>query len=297
LINQEDEMSEKRASLEVIAPTVEEAVASGLADLGLPREAVEVEVLDEGARGLFGLGSRQARVRLKIKAAISAERKSPEETPIAQPTNEAIASEDISSLQETEAPSVAPAEQKTVSRHIETAAQAVTETTEKIEGEEAGEDHEMILRIARETVEELLDRMKVQASVTARFGEPDDARSRAPLLVDVRGDDLAILIGRKAETLNALQYITSLIVGKELGRAVPLVVDVEGYRERRSREVRQLARRMAEQAIKTGRRQYLEPMPANERRLVHIELRDNPDVYTESTGEDPRRKVMVIPKD
>jgi len=85
-------------------------------------------------------------------------------------------------------------------------------------------------------------------------------------------------------------------VGKELGRAVPLVVDVEGYRERRNREVRQLARRMAEQAIKTGRRQYLEPMPANERRLVHIELRDDPDVYTESTGEDPRRKVMVIPK-
>jgi spoIIIJ-associated protein len=174
---------------------------------------------------------------------------------------------------------------------------SVTEASEEAEEAETSEDREMVLRIAQETVEELLDRMKIQASVTAHFGEPDDARSRAPLLVDVRGDDLSILIGRKAETLNALQYITSLIVGKELGRAVPLVVDVEGYRERRSREVRQLARRMAEQAVKTGRRQYLEPMPANERRLVHIELRDDPDVYTESTGEDPRRKVMVIPKD
>jgi spoIIIJ-associated protein len=112
----------------------------------------------------------------------------------------------------------------------------------------------------------------------------------------VHGDDLSILIGPKAETLNALQYITHLIVGKELGRSVPLVVDVEGYRERRALQIRRLARRMAEQAVKSGRRQALEPMPANERRLVHIELRENPDVTTESVGEDPRRKVTIIPK-
>jgi spoIIIJ-associated protein len=289
-------MSEKRASLEIIAPTVEEAVASGLTDLGLPREAVEVEVLDEGARGLFGLGSRQARVRLTIKAAPATAPKSHEETPIPQPVGEAITGVYTSAEQEVEAPPIASVEKEATSRQAETVQLAVAESTEETEEAEGGEDRETILRIAQETVEELLDRMKIQASVTARFGEPDDARSRAPLLVDVRGDDLSILIGRKAETLNALQYITNLIVGKELGRAVPLVVDVEGYRERRSREVRQLARRMAEQAIKTGRRQYLEPMPANERRLVHIELRDDPDVYTESTGEDPRRKVMVIPK-
>ena len=289
-------MSEKRASLEIIAPTVEEAVASGLTDLGLSREAVEVEVLDEGARGLFGLGSRQARVRLTIKSSPGAAPKSPEETPIPQPVGEATTDAYTSAEQEVEAPPIASVEKEATSRQAETVQLAVAESTEETEEAEGGEDRETILRIAQETVEELLDRMKIQASVTARFGEPDDARSRAPLLVDVRGDDLSILIGRKAETLNALQYITSLIVGKELGRAVPLVVDVEGYRERRSREVRQLARRMAEQAIKTGRRQYLEPMPANERRLVHIELRDDPDVYTESTGEDPRRKVMVIPK-
>jgi spoIIIJ-associated protein len=291
-------MSEKRASLEIIAPSVEEAIASGLSDLGLPREAVEVEVLDEGARGLFGLGSRQARVRLTIKSEPAAGPKSSEELPLPQPVSEATAGRQSAPVQEVEASPVTPppVEKKAISQQTEAAQLAVAEATEEAEEAETSEDREMILRIAQETVEELLDRMKIQASVTARFGEPDDARSRAPLLVDVRGDDLAILIGRKAETLNALQYITSLIVGKELGRSVPLVVDVEGYRERRSREVRQLARRMAEQAIKTGRRQYLEPMPANERRLVHIELRDDPDVYTESTGEDPRRKVMVIPK-
>jgi spoIIIJ-associated protein len=93
-----------------------------------------------------------------------------------------------------------------------------------------------------------------------------------------------------------LQYIASLIVGKELGHSIPMVVDVEGYRKRREQQIRQLARRVADQAIKTGRRQILEPMPANERRLVHIELRDNPDVTTQSVGEEPRRKVTIIPE-
>ncbi|HEX9028802.1 MAG TPA: R3H domain-containing nucleic acid-binding protein, partial [Anaerolineales bacterium] len=153
-----------------------------------------------------------------------------------------------------------------------------------------------ILTVARDTVFDLLEKMKVRARVTAHYGEADDARSKAPVLVDVRGDDLSILIGPRAETLNALQYISSLIVGKELGHSIPLVIDVEGYRARREQQIRLLARRMADQAIKSGRRQVLEPMPANERRLIHIELRSNPQVTTESVGEEPRRKVTIVPK-
>jgi spoIIIJ-associated protein len=114
--------------------------------------------------------------------------------------------------------------------------------------------------------------------------------------VDINGKDLSILIGRHAETLNALQYITGLILGKELGYSIPLILDVENYRKRREQQLRQLARRMADQAIKTGRRQMLEPMPANERRIIHIELRANAQVETESVGEEPRRKVTILPK-
>jgi spoIIIJ-associated protein len=113
--------------------------------------------------------------------------------------------------------------------------------------------------------------------------------------VDVEGDDLSILIGKRSETLNALQYITRLIVGKELERSVLIIIDVEGYRSRRERQLRQLAQRMAEQAIKTGRRQILEPMPPNERRIIHIELRGNKQVETESRGEEPHRKVTINP--
>ena len=137
--------------------------------------------------------------------------------------------------------------------------------------------------------------MNIQADVSASYGEVDDVRGTRAILVDITGKDLSILIGKRSETLNALQYISRLIVSKELGENITLVIDVEGYRERRQVQIRQLARRMADQAVKTGRRQILEPMPASERRIIHMELRDNANVRTESMGEDPHRKVTIIP--
>lgn len=257
-------MSIQRTSLEIIAPTIEEATAKGLAELGLPREAVEVETLDEGSRGLFGLGSRQARVRLTIRT-------SPESLILAQEENIESTEllEPISTLTEEAAPP---------------------------EELEEAVDLDRILEVTTQTVQELLEKMGIDAQVKASFSENLDNRSRVPVMVDIRGSDLSILIGRHAETLNALQYITSLIIGKELGHSVSILLDVEGYRQRREQQLRQLARRIADQAVKTGRRQILEPMPANERRMIHIELRDHPSVKTESIGEDPHRKVTIIPK-
>ena len=276
-------MSEKRTSLEIIAPSIEEAVARGLADLNLPEESVEVEVLDSGSKGLFGLGFRQARVRLTIKDSAGVAIKGPDE--------------EIGSFIEP-VKTGAPVEIEAVKYSGESltpAAEQPAKTITAPTSEKSQPDEELLL-VAKEIVQELLMKMRVRARVTARFGEPDEPHERIPLHVDVHGDDLSILIGPKAETLNALQYISGLIVSKEVGHSVPLVVDVEGYRARRTNQIRQLARRMAEQAIRTGRRQVLEPMPASERRLVHIELRENPDVTTESVGEEPRRKVTIIPK-
>jgi spoIIIJ-associated protein len=97
--------------------------------------------------------------------------------------------------------------------------------------------------------------MKISADVHAYHGDPDDDSSRPPIHVDIHGDDLSILIGRKAETLNALQFIAKLILGKELEKSVPLNIDVEGYRKRRDRQIRQLATRVANQVNDTGQRQ------------------------------------------
>lgn len=241
----------QRATTEVIAPTVEEAVQDGLAELGLPADAVEIEVLDEGSRGIFGLGTRMARVRLSVK-----------ESPAIEPP------------QATAEPGATP----TAAAHVSM-------------------KDDIALHVARETVSELLERMNIKAKVTTHLGELDEHNDSLPILVDISGEDLSILVGRRSETLNALQYISRLIVNKELGRNISLILDVEGFRQRRDRQLRHLAQRMADQALKTGRRQLLEPMPANERRIIHMELRNHPGVTTESQGEEPHRKVTIIPKE
>jgi spoIIIJ-associated protein len=251
----------ERTTLEKIAPNVEEAITLGLAELGLGRDAVDIEVLDEGSRGLLGIGGRQARVRLTVK--------------MAQP---AVV---------TEVPE----------KHEESRAAVHSLPIESAELTEADFSvlDDNLLFISRQTVAELLEKMKVRARVEVRFGEPDEDNQR-PVLVDIHGDDLGILIGRRAEILNAMQYIVNLIVSKQVEHWVQVVVDVEGYRSRRDRQLRQMAVRMADQAIKTGRRQVLEPMSAAERRIIHLELRDHPRVATQSIGEEPARKVTIVPK-
>ena len=224
---------------------------------------LEAEVLDEGSRGFLGLGSRQARVRLSIKN-----------------NDERPAEIKVSS---TAAAATAPEPEEEF------------EDEEDIEVDEYQEESETdeTLAIAKQVVSDLLSKMKINAQVHAKYLEPEDEKDESVLLVDIRGQDLSILIGRRSETLNALQYIANLIVGKQLGHWVPLMIDVQGYRFRRERQLRKLARRMADQAIQTHRRQVLEPMPANERRFIHLELRDHPDVMTQSTGEEPYRKVTI----
>lgn len=246
-------MSENRTSLEIIAPTVAEAIQQGLEQLEVPSSQVSIDILDEGSRGLFGIGARQARVRLTLL------------TP-APP------------LPATPAPVIEQAEASPQTEHLPLAGNLT------------------YLKQAEQIVSRLLQEMRIRAQVTASYADQPNATGETPLQVDIRGKDLTILIGPQAETLNALQYLVTLIMGKKIGRAIPIIIDVEGYRTRRENQLRRLARKMAEQAVKTGRRQVLEPMPANERRIVHLELRDFEGVTTESIGEEPRRKVTIIPK-
>jgi spoIIIJ-associated protein len=138
--------------------------------------------------------------------------------------------------------------------------------------------------------------MGLEAQVSAHYGDID-REDRRFIHVDVRGNDLSVLIGRRSETLNAFQYVASLIIGKESQQFVQLQVDVEGYRARREKQLVQMAQRMADQVAKNGRRQTLEPMPSAERRIIHIALRENPAVTTESTGEEPHRKVVILPRE
>jgi spoIIIJ-associated protein len=166
-------------------------------------------------------------------------------------------------------------------------------------GDEADEDSGPIdpqLELARQTLADLLEKMTIAAEVVAEWTAPDPATGERAMVLDVRGDDLGLLIGRKGETLAALQYITRLILSKATGEGVDVIVDVQGHKRRREEQLRRMARRMAEQAAQRHRVMTLEPMPANERRIVHLELRDHPSVRTESVGEGTHRKVTIIPK-
>jgi len=251
----------QKTTLEIIAPTVEEAIAQGLAQLGLTADAVSVEVLDAGTKGFFGLGKPQVRVRLTVNPSGGTMNVQTESIPVSQP------------------------EAKRVETKLESPAKEA----------EPQPEHDALLDRTESVISKMLHLLNLEAQVSAHYG-PTERDGHRNIQVDIRGNDLSVLIGRRSETLSAFQYVASLIVGKEEQQFVQLTVDVEGYRDRREKQLIQMAKRMADQVSKSGRRQTLEPMPSGERRIIHIALRDHPDVKTESTGEEPYRKVMIIPK-
>jgi spoIIIJ-associated protein len=149
---------------------------------------------------------------------------------------------------------------------------------------------------AREVLETILARLGVTASVDCQT-KPPAGGGEGVITLDVSGDDLGILIGRRGQTLSALQYVVRLILAHQTQARVPVVIDVEGYKQRRYEALQALAQRMAEQVKAKGRPFTLEPMLAYERRIIHIALADDPDVTTESVGEGESRKVVIMPRE
>jgi spoIIIJ-associated protein len=267
MVDQELPTEDRGRVAEAVGEDVEAAIADGLARLGVDRDAVEIEVLDDGSRGLFGLGAREARVRLTVK-------------PQPAPRELAVAP----------AEPIAPVAEEPAEEPVEpiVVGPAPTVSTEK-EKDEA--------EVARGVLLELLTLMGMKKTrVDVRRAEPAEGEQEPPLVLNVHGPGTDALIGRRGKTMAALQHITRLIVGREVTGRVHLVVDVEGFKARREKSLHRLAHRMAEQAIHTDRTVVLEPMPPHERRIIHLALRDHPDVVTESVGERDRRKVTIIPR-
>lgn len=148
--------------------------------------------------------------------------------------------------------------------------------------------------VAKGILEELLTRLGVDASVVSQPGSPaEEGEAADPATLDIEGDDLGILIGRRGQTLASLQYIVRLIVGNKTEVWMPVVIDVEGYKQRRYERLQALAWRVAEQVKVREVPFTLEPMMAYERRIIHLALADHPDITTESTGEGEDRRVVI----
>jgi len=149
-----------------------------------------------------------------------------------------------------------------------------------------------VVKEAREILETLVKLMDIVAeihTIQATTGE-------LPVTLNIDGDDLGVLIGRRGQTLTSLQYIVRLIVAERLKMWVPINIDVAGYKNRRYESLRSLALRLAEQVTTSRRPITLEPMPADERRIIHLALSDHPDVATQSVGEGETRKVAILLK-
>ena len=275
-------MSETR-SVETNAADIETAIELGLEQLGVSRESVIVEILEEPSRGLLGIGAKQARVRLTTAARPrQASPSSPAPEP--EPGPEHVA----------EAVSNAPADHTARTETVEASpddADPYADVT-PASADEMDDD----ANIGLDTLKELLAKMQITADVTVYRAPAEDDEDDSPWILQIEGEDLGTLIGRRGETLNALQYITRLIASRDLQRRANIVLDVEGYKMRREKKLYQLARRMADQALQLGRTVALEPMSPYERRIVHLALRDHPEVSTESVGEGDRRKVTIVPR-
>lgn len=165
---------------------------------------------------------------------------------------------------------------------------------ERQPGEEEAEYIEDEAEIAAQTLDKLLALMGIEADVSIRDPEtPGDGLGMAKAVLDVEGDDLGLLIGRRGETLASLQYLLNLMMSRQFGEHMMFTVDIEGYRRRRERQLNSLARRMADQVKRTRRPVTLEPMPANERRIIHLALAEDRLVQTSSVGEGDDRKVSI----
>jgi len=196
--------------------TVEEAVEFALAELGISKEDAEIEILEEGNKGLFGIiGSRAARVKVK-------EKKRPE-------------------------------------------------------------------KIIQSFLEKIFQAMHIEAKTDLQFdGEQ--------YYVSFQGKELGILIGRRGDTLDALQYLVNLVVNRQVEKRVRIVLDVEEYRRRREETLIRLAQRLSEKVKRTRKHVVLEPMNPQERRVIHTALQNDASVYTFSQGNEPFRKVVISPK-
>jgi spoIIIJ-associated protein len=301
--------------IDVQASTLEQAIDDGLKQLGLTRNDVIIEIVEEGSRGVLGMGQRDAIVRL---------------TPLKKPNPPAVQPAPHQPVRQSEPEPQPEPEPEPQPRHEMHQTEPEPEYEDDYEfgenddfgeegdygeeddyGDEDYPDYDEPERehydpsvngevapdaaLGAEALMELLAQMNIKADVDINRARPDGAEEDPPWILDIHGSDLGILIGRRGDTLNALQYITRLIVSREIQERANIVVDVEGYKARRESALRKLAQRMATKAKRQGRTITLDPMPPNERRIIHITLRADNDVTTESVGSGNQRKVTIVP--
>lgn len=259
---------------------VEEAVKLALADLKLSRDEVEVTVLEEPSKGFFGIGSKLAKVRV--------EKKKPEEKP-----EETVVKEEPAEKKENKSE-----EKKSAPKSVERKQKKNRERKNREKKESFAESG---INIDPVNMDELVDAEDHEAltflkDVTEKMGLSLDFKLKTGndvVYIEMNGKDSGTVIGKRGQTLDAIQYLTSLVVNRESEKYIKVVIDAENYRAKRQKTLEQLANRLASKVIKTKRYVRLEPMNPYERKIIHATLQKNPNIITRSEGEEPYRRVII----
>ena len=276
--------------VEATGKTIEDAVRSGLVQLGLTRDEVTVEVLAEPKSGFLGIGSKPAVVRVTAKEeaehVLQRQQEDVRKAEEAEKQTAATETKAVAEPQFASEPAADPAEPETASPAddgedsvTDSPAEESADSVEDFTAEEAAAK-------AREFLQEVLKNMGMQVMIEKMI-KPDK------IILHLHGKNLGILIGKHGQTLDALQYLTNLTTnqGKETRHFIML--DVENYRHRREETLKQLALRLSGRVKKKGDKVVLEPMNGYERKIIHVALQDAEHVRTESEGQDPYRHVVI----
>ena len=246
-------------STEKRAKSVEEAISEALNELGIKESEAEIEVVQAPSKGLFGIGAKEAVVKVSVKEAK------------AQTTEKAV--EEPEKVEEVK---VVKEEKKAAEPKKEKSADLVYNSESPAEN-------------AKNFITDVLKAMGLEVSVSAAMEEDI-------IKINLEGDNMGIVIGKRGDTLDSLQYLTSLVVNRNSDDYIKVSIDTENYREKRSEALIVLSDRLAAKVARTGKKFALEPMNPYERRIIHSNLQDNEDVTTFSVGQEPYRKVVIAPK-
>jgi spoIIIJ-associated protein len=280
-------------SVEASGKSIEDAILQALVRLGRNRDEVDITVLQEPSRGSRGMGAREARVRVRLKPArVAAQQPLSDEDELDQDEiGDGYGDEGAEFPDAGDAP-MAYSEQQDASWQVDVAPVEIPTAPLR----ELLPDDASIEEIAVAALEAILAHMAMPALVEVVEPTSEETAEEEPLTLNIRTQSeqaLSLLIGRRGETLSALQLLVNLIVAKQTGHHERIIVDAEGYRLRREDNLRSMAMRVAAQVRRSGHPITLEAMPPNERRIIHMTLAETDDIGTESTGEGDQRRVVV----
>ena len=299
---------------EYTAKSIEEALEKALNEMMLTREDIEYEVLVQPSKGILGFGKKDAVVRVKKKVIeelkdivkdIKEERKAVQEAVKEEPAavempEQAPVQEVIPEVVEKEIeepaeviPEAEVMEEEAVAEELEPVYEEISEKTEEVSAPAPKADKKEAFANAEAKVKEFLEGIFKEMNLDVVI---DVKEKNGYLVFDLKGKNLGILIGRRGDTLDSLQFLLNLVINEKNGAKVKGIIDIENYRAKREDTLIGLSHKLAAKARKTGQKVVLEPMNPQERRIIHMALQNDRRVSTYSEGEEPYRKVVIVPE-